>query len=163
MEYIFTPRGLEKLKQSISEIEETREKAAQEKIKGGSGQDTWHDEGFRVGATEESMWNKRLSELKNMVNNAKVIEPEEQDDQVEIGNGVLLEYEDGMKLNAIMEGSVFGEMKNVISISSPVGQAIKGARKEEEVPVQIGDRERVVKILDIFPPSVAEKRLFEEE
>jgi transcription elongation GreA/GreB family factor len=120
-----------------------------------SGQDGWHDEGFQMFQTEEMMLSKRLSELQNLRYNAQIIEPEEQNEVVKIGNGVVIEYEDGKTLEFILDGYVITPSKNRVSIYSPLGKILQGARKGEERILLIGKTKRVVKVKEIYSPSVA--------
>ena len=111
---------------------------------------------------EEMMLNKRLSELQNLRYNAQIIEPEEQNEVVRIGNGVVVEYEDGDILEFILDGYVITPSKNRVSIHSPLGRILQGARKGEERILYVGKIKRVVKVKEIYSPSVAKVLLSKE-
>jgi len=61
--YIFTLKRYEELKKLIDKTKERLTRITKTKAEAGSGQDTWHDEGFKMGLVEEMMWSKRLREL----------------------------------------------------------------------------------------------------
>ena len=153
--YIFTKKSFDRLQESISTIRKNLDVISKDKAESGSGQDGWHDEGFKRALVEEMMWGKKLMELEQISRTAKIIRPKEQDKYVEIGNGVLIEYEDGFKLKFILEGYIFGEANNCVSAYSLVGQAIRGACRGEKRNLQIRGKNKTIKILDIFLPSIA--------
>ncbi len=156
MNYI-TKREYEELEKAIIETEKKVNRAIKEKADSGSGQDTWHDEGFKQNLVEEAMWRQKLKELKKTRNSLIIIEPEEQDEVAEIGNGVEVEYENGETFKFILEGlNVSGKMSN-LSIYSPLGKAVWRAREEDKVKVNIGHKEHEVIVKNIIFPSKAKE------
>lgn len=160
--YIFTREGIEELEELIKKTKERLREIIQLKAEAHSGQDGWHDEGFQMFQREETMLNKRLSELQNLRCNAQIIEVEEQDEVVKIGNGVVVEYEDGKILKFILDGHVITPSENRVSIYSPLGKILQDARKGEERILYVGKIKRVVKVKEIYPPSLA-KTIFSKE
>jgi transcription elongation GreA/GreB family factor len=160
--YIFTREGIEELEELIKKTKERLKEIIQLKAEAHSEQDGWHDEGFQMFQREEMMLNKRLSELQNLRCNAQIIEPEEQNEVVKIGNGVVIEYEDGKTLEFILDGYVIIPSKNRVSIYSPLGKILQGAGKGEERILLIGKTKRVVKVKEIYPPPLA-KTIFSKE
>ena len=63
---IFTRKGYETLVKKIRETEKLLNQAVKLKSEAGVNQDGWHDEGFKLGVTEEMMWSKRLKELQDI-------------------------------------------------------------------------------------------------
>jgi len=160
MEYIFSQREFEKLKKSIKQTEKVLAKITNAKAESGSGQDGWHDESFRVFLIEEQMWNKRLSELKDILSQAKVLTPEEQKEVVKFGNGVKILYEEsGEIFEFILDGYLIDPCENKVSIYSPIARAIIGAKKGEKRTLVINGREIVVTILEIYLPSEAKQNI----
>jgi len=153
--YIFTREEFEELEKLIKKTKERLKEIIQLKAEAHSGQDGWHDEGFQMFQREEMMLNKRLSELQTLRRNAQVIDPEEQNEVVKIGNGVVIEYEDGKTLEFILDGYIITPSKNRISIYSPLGRILQGAKKGEERILLIGKTKRVVTVKEIYSPSVA--------
>jgi len=154
--YIFTRRGYEALIKLIKKIEGILKQTIKAKAEAGSGQDGWHDEGFKIGVSEEMMWSQRLGELEELCRNAEVIEPIEQNEFVNLGTGVILKYENGETSKFILEGYNVEGFEGRLSIHSPLGQAIWGAKKGERRYLRIGKNEKMVTIQEILPPSKAE-------
>lgn len=160
-EYIFTQKGYEALLKKVRETKELLNQAIRLKSEAGSGQDGWHDEGFKLGVTEETMWDKRLIELQDLCSNAQVIDPKEQNDIVGLGTGVILEYEDGSTFKFILEGYAVEMLEGRVSIHSPLGRTILGAKEGEKRSFQVGATKKTVMVKKILPPSMAET-LFQE-
>lgn len=162
-EYIFTRKGYEVLADLIRKTEERLEKTIKAKTEAGSGQDGWHDEGFKRGTEEEMMWSKRLGELQNIYANAQIVDPKEQNDIVSLGTGVVLEYENGDIFNLILEGFAIELLEGRVSIHSPLGKTILGAREGEKRTFEIGGSKKTITIKKILPPSVAENIFLEKK
>jgi len=162
-DYIFTKKGFNDLQEFISTIKKNLDIVIKDKAESGSGQDTWHDEGFKRALVEEMMWNNKLLELKQIAQFAQVINPKEQNEYIDIGNGVLIEYEDGRRFKFILEGYILGEINNYVSVYSPVGQVIQGTHKGEKKDLRIREQNKTIKILDIFLPSIAENIVFNKQ
>lgn len=159
-QYIFTQRGYKLLTELIEKTRKQLSQITNEKAKAGSGQDTWHDEGFKIAVAEEMMWSKRLGELQSLIFNARVTKPKEQNEFVEIGTGIIIEYEDGSTFRFILDGYLVDITEDYVSIYSPLGKALLGARKGEERKLE--KTEKIVKVKKIFPPSKAKSVLQEE-
>lgn len=164
MTYFITPTALRRLEGLINELEQKVKKLAIEKTSSGAEQDGFHDEGFRMLFIEERMWLQKLGELQKLYKELRIVEPEEQNEHVDIGTGVVVEYDDGSIYKLVVEGYIpEGQLENCISIYSPLGQAILGAKKGEEKRLKVGDQEKTIKVVEILFPSVAQKELLEEE
>lgn len=160
MEYLFSEREFEKLKKIVLETSQRLSKTTDAKAESGGGQDGWHDESFRVLLVEEHMWSSRFSELKAMLNNVRIIKPEEQKEIVGFGNGVKIRYEgDGEIFEFIIDGYLIKSYEHRVSIQSPIAQGLLGARKNEKRTLLVGDRKIDVIVLDIFFPSEAERNI----
>lgn len=155
--YTFTQKGYQILLRKIDEAGKELKKAVELKATSGASQDGWHDEGFKLAQTEEFLWQKRISELKQLASNADVIEPAEQNETVELGTGVILEFEDGNISQFILEGFSVESIERWLSIHSPLGEAILGAKKGERRNFQVGKNKKTVTIKNILPPSKAEE------
>lgn len=154
-QYIFTQEGFKKLEMLIHETKEKLDQTIKAKAEAGSGQDGWHDEGFQMLEAQERMLSKRLGELQMLSSNAQTIKPEEQNDSIKIGTGVIIEYEDGSIFKFILDGYLVGALENRVSVYSPLGRILLNAKKGEERILQIEGKERIIKIKEIFPPSIA--------
>lgn len=157
-EYVFTSRGYEILLEMIKKNESILEQSTRTKSEAGQGQDDWHDEQFQRAMVEEEMWQKRLLGLKKILSQAQIIEPEEQNEFVDIGTGVVIQHEDGSIFKFIMQGCVLeiDEEMNFVSVHSPLGQAILGSKAGETKSFRVEDKEKKITVQKIFPPSEAE-------
>jgi len=108
------------------------------------------------------MWSKRLGELENLLVNAQVVDLEEQNEIAGLGTGVILEYEDRNISKFILEGFSVEVLEGRVSIHSPLGKAILGAKEGEKRIFRVGENKRIVTIKRILPPSLAET-IFQDE
>ena len=152
-QYIFTPEGYQDLKDLICETKKRLSRATKEKARAGSGQDTWHDEGFKMGVVEEAMISRRLSELEQLYASARVVEPKKQCEKVYLGVRVVIEYEDKSTFKFILDGYVVKESTDRVSVYSPLGKAITGAKKGEKRVMWLGKEKKVITIKKILPPK----------
>jgi hypothetical protein len=155
--YILTKRGYESLVASIKYVEQRLSEAIATKSDGGSGQDGWHDEGFKIGVVDETMWSQRLGALEEIYRNAEIVYPREQNDIVDFGVGVVLEDDAGKISKFILEGYNIEGLDGILSASSPLGQAVMGSKKGEKVSFRVGKSEKMVIVKEIVPPSKAEE------
>lgn len=156
MAIVFTKAGYEEIRQLVKRTEKALREASRSKNEAASGQDGWHDEGYKIGVGEEMTWSKRLGELQEMLFGAEIIEPEEQDNCVQIGNGVVIQYSDGSTFEFILEGYWVGSLENRVSVYSPIGQVLLGAKKGEKRALK-SDKEGAVTVINILSPSSAPK------
>lgn len=157
MKYLFTPQRLAQLESMIAEAKEKADQAARSGYESGSEQDGHHDEGYQLSLQQTAMLDRRLRDLVDVRRNAEIAIPTEQDQQVQFGNGVELIYPNGEVARFIVEGYVFGSSENRLSIHSPLGRAITGAKQGDEVSFKAGDRIITVVVEKIFFPSQTER------
>jgi transcription elongation GreA/GreB family factor len=161
MSIIFTKKEFEELKKSIEEVERKLKEIIQQKSEAFSGQDSWHDEGFKLGIVEEMTWSKRLRELQELLSKAEIVEPEEQNEYVRIGTGVVIEYEDGSIKRYIVEGYTVTTTPYKLSIYSPLGKVLLNAKVGDERILNVGGKRRKLIVKEIIPPSKV-KEIFSE-
>jgi transcription elongation GreA/GreB family factor len=157
MRYLFTPQRLAQLERMIDNLKKQADYAARSGFESGSEQDGHHDEGYQLSLRETTVLDTQLRNLMNIRRNAEVVVPVEQDQQVRFGNGVELIYENGVVLRLIVEGYIFDSAENRLSIHSPLGQAIIGAKQGDKVSFTVGNRTITVIVNKIILPSQAEK------
>jgi transcription elongation factor GreA len=156
MKYLFTPERYKQLESMLLEMIEKTDESARRGFQSGSEQDGHHDEGFQLGLRETAINDKRLSDLEKIYKNAEVMVPIEQDDIVQFGNGVEIIYQDGEVVKCIVESYSFGfSEKEIVSMESPLGQAILGTRTGDERKFTVNNKTITVKIGKILPPSRA--------
>ena len=157
MRYLFTPQRIAQLDLMIRNLKKQADRTARIGFESGSEQDGHHDEGYQLSLRETAVLDTQLRNLMNIRDNAEVVVPVEQDQQVRFGNGVELIHENGEVLRLIVEGYVFDSTKNRLSIHSPLGQAIIGAKQGDKVSFTVGNRTITVIVNKIILPSQAEK------
>lgn len=160
--YIFTRKGYAALLEVIRRTESMLNQAIEMKAEAGSSQDGWHDEGFKLGVVEEMTSSRRLGDLQAICSNARIIDPEEQNETAKLGNGITIEYEDGSSFDFILEGYAIEYSENRVSVHSPLGSAIIGAKEGEKKSFKVGDRNIVITVKKILPPSTAESLIPQE-
>lgn len=153
---IFTRNGFNELQRVLGEAQQRLNEATQLKAETGADQDGWHDEGWKLGNTQQMMWSKRVEQLQRIAQRCEIVEPSESSDRVAIGNGVEIEYiDDGTVRRFIVEGYLASPGGSQISIYSPLGKALRGAREDDERSVVIAGESRWVRVARIVPPSQA--------
>jgi len=157
MKYPFTPQQLTQLELMINEAKKQADHAARSGFESGSEQDGHHDEGYQLSLRETVVLGTQLRNLVDIRRNAEIVVPIEQDQQVCFGNGVELIYENSEVLRLIVVGYVFGSAENRLSIHSPLGRAIIGAKLGDKVNFTVGSRTITVTVGRIFFPSQVEE------
>ena len=153
-DYLFTRFGMRLLEDAILEVQEKLKAASLEKGEEASGQDSWHDEGYKLANVNEMMWSQRYHELKAILAQAKLIVPREQNEEVSIGNGVRFRCEDGETEHCVLDGYLIKTVPNRVSYLSPLGRALLHAAKGGRVTFAGGGRTRSVAVEEIFAPSL---------
>jgi transcription elongation factor GreA len=157
--YILTPKGYEGLMNIVKKNQTMLDNSTKLKSEAGAGQDDWHDEQFQRAMIEEEMWEKRVKDLEEILSRIEIVEPEEQNEVVDLGTGVILKFENESISKYILDGFSLEALGDRISIYSPLGKAIVGARKGEEVIFRVGENERKVTVVEIYLPSMAEEMI----
>ncbi|MCL4366171.1 transcription elongation factor GreA [Patescibacteria group bacterium] len=98
---------------------------------------------------EQSLVESRISELENILKNAKVIENKYDHDFVVIGSTVKIEMDDGIDEFTIVGRVEADPSKKRISNESPLGSALVGAKKGEVVEVATPIVRYKCKVLEI--------------
>jgi transcription elongation GreA/GreB family factor len=156
-EFVFTPFGRRLLEEAILEVQTKLKQASLEKGMEASGQDSWHDEGYKLANVNEMMWSQRYQELKTMLAQGKLVAPAEQAEKVLVGNGVRVRYEDGVTEHLIMDGYLIKPVLNRVSYLSPLGKALMNATKGKRVAFPAGDRMIALTIEEILAPSTLQQ------
>jgi transcription elongation GreA/GreB family factor len=157
MRYLFTPKRFSELQSLVAELKKAANESAKRGFESGLEQDGHHDEGYQLSLRETAVNDRRVGDLEEVCRNAEITVPVEQSETVRFGNGVEIIYPNGEKLRYILEGYVLDFSKNYISINSPFGSAIIGAKKGEKRSFSAGGRTITVIVGEIFPPSRADE------
>ena len=98
---------------------------------------------------EQAMMENRISELENILKSAKVISEKQTTDFIVIGSTVKIEMDDGIDEFKIVGRVEADPSKKRISNECPLGMALLGAKKGEEVDVATPIVRYKCKVLEI--------------
>lgn len=141
--YYVTEEGREALEKELDYLKVVRRKEVAEKIKvalsfGDLSENSEYDEA----KNDQAILEARIADLEVMLNNAKVIEKNEQEaDKVHIGSNVSVSFKRADGSEATREFSIVGSNEanprlGKISDESAVGQALVGAKLGDSVEVE---------------------------
>ena len=149
---ILTKEGKEKLEKELQELKTVRRKEVADRIKqaidfGDISENSEYDDA----KNEQAFIEGYISELENKINTAKIIDESIKGDVVSVGSKVTVldtMYNDELEY-VIVGSSEADPFNNRISNESPVGKAILGKRKGDEVEVSTPDGPVTFKVLAI--------------
>ena len=151
--YKMSQERLDELKAELHYLETTREKEVAEQIKearsfGDLSENSEYDEA----KTEQGKLYSRIAEMKNLIENAIVVEhTETEEGAIVIGSGVkVLDVEENEEQEYQIVGSQEADpMQGRISDDSPFGFALKGHKEGDVVTVEAPVGELKFKILSV--------------
>ncbi|MCC2632046.1 MAG: greA [Patescibacteria group bacterium] len=135
-----TKEGIQKLQNELKNLIEVDRKDIIKKIKetreyGDLSENAEYD----AARTQQSMIEGRIEELEALLRKARVIEKKSGAGKVGMGDKVEVEI-DGDKMNFSLVGSAESDpAEGLISIESPLGQALLGSKVSDTVKVSIPD------------------------
>ena len=136
---ILTYEGLKKLEDELENLKVVRRKEVSQKIKEAREQgDLSENAEYDAAKDEQRDIEARIEELEKILKNAEVVVEEEADlDKVSIGCSVkILDCEFDEELEYTIVGSTEVDLaQNKISNESPIGAALLGAKKGQEIEV----------------------------
>ena len=151
---ILTPEGLENLKKEIAYLSVEKRKEVAERIKeardfGDISENSEYDDA----KNEQAMLEGRIATLEDKLRSASVIDSSElNNDIVRVGSLVnVKDEESGKSLKYTIVGSTESNpAENKLSNESPVGKALVGKKRNDEVSVQLPNgKARKLKITKI--------------
>ena len=140
-EVLLTQEGYDKLEKELDELKTTKRAEIADRIKialgyGDLSENSEYDEAKNAQAENET----KIAELENKLRYAKIIDESEIDTKtVQVGNTVkLLDVEFNEEVCYTIVGSTEVDLaQNRISNESPIGAALIGAKKGEEIEVKV--------------------------
>jgi transcription elongation GreA/GreB family factor len=162
MTIYFSKTGLE-LKKDQIKISENKIKTLQKEAADAAGVSyDWHDNfGCEEATRQAEAESAFLAKLKEETRNAKIIEPEEQNQKILIGTTVKL-LTDGKEREFTI--GAYGETdpaNGLISYTSPLASGLLDMQVGDTKTVTIGNKNSVVAIKEIFPPSYRYSKIIE--
>lgn len=149
---ILTEEGYKQLEKRLEELKFVKRPEITERIKVARDfGDLSENAEYDAAKNEEALNESEIRELENMLKNAKIMEESIDNSKVHFGNVVRvydcdLEEEGTYTLMGSMEADI---EKNIISIESPFGAALVGAKCGDTVTVHAPGGDYQVKILEI--------------
>ncbi len=147
-----TSNGLVLLEKKIAEVEkklqDLRLYKGEEAVHAG---DSWHDNPtlYRVEAEEKSMM-LQISELKDKLRRAEVIDVPQDNTEVAIGSKVDVKFSDGFIENyKILSETEANPRAGIISYKSPLGAALLGKKVGDRVKYSTGSSTEEVEVISI--------------
>lgn len=148
--YKITARKKEELEKELKELETKGRTEIADKLDWLRGQVfNGDDDPFADVLDEKNFLEKRIAEIKDVLNNCSVVGDDVNTDTVEIGNKVVVGFEGFEEVYTIVSSLEADPLKKKISDESPVGKALMGAKVGDTVEVRIGPVNKKFRILKI--------------
>jgi len=148
-EYL-TAEGLEKLKKELDYLKNVkqREIAAQLNTAASYG-DLSENAAYHQGKEALSFMRGRIDELEKIIKSAKIIAGKSNSGKVEIGSTVVVSVGKEKETFTLTAPSESDFLAGKISYQSPIGQALLGRAKGDEIEIEGPERNIKYKILEI--------------
>ena len=151
-EIYISQEGLEKLTEELKELRTVRKKEVAIRIKrakefGDLSENSEYDDA----KNEQAFIEGRISEIENILKNAKIIEEVacKTTDEVCVGHTVFVDFAKGEAKFKIVGSYEADPEMGLISNESPIGKALLGKKKGDEVTVQVPAGELKYKVKNI--------------
>lgn len=139
-EIYISQEGLKRLKEEMNELMTTKKKEVAARIKtakefGDLSENSEYDDA----KNEQAFIEGRISEIEHILKNAKIIEEVASctKDEVCVGHTVIVDLEGGEASFKIVGSYEADPEQGLISNESPIGQALLGKKKGDEVSVKV--------------------------
>ena len=148
----YTAEGFDKLKEEYDYLKNVRRQEVKELLKearsfGDLSENSEYDEARDQQAKVES----RIAELEYLMKNAVIIDTDAVKNVVSLGSTVILKFADGTEKQYDLVGSnEVDPLHGKISDRSPIGMAIIGHKKGENVTIETPVGEKDAQIVDFF-------------
>jgi len=153
---LMTQKGYEDLSRKLAQLEKELERLLLYKGKEAIGAgDHWHDNPtLYLTEMQERALLRQIADLRDRLSKAQIVKPAEDSNVVDVGLSVVLQFEDGSIECFELLGHENGNpSRGTVSLLSPLGKAILGARVGEVREYQVGSDIHKVVVLKISGPS----------
>jgi transcription elongation factor GreA len=149
-EFYLTKAGVDKLKIELEDlIKNQRPKVAQELKEAKEYGDLSENASWDAAKDHQSFIEGRISEIEHILRGVVVIKAPRSISKIAIGSTVHLEIEDGKQIYTIVGSTEANPSEGKISNESPIGQALMGKAKGEEVEIDVPSGTMTFKIAHI--------------
>lgn len=149
-DFYLTQEGVDKLKSELEGmVKHERPKVASELKEAKEQGDLSENSSWDAAKDRQAYIEGRIAEVEHILRNAVVIAAPKKKDKVDIGSTVHLEIEDGRQIYTIVGSQEADPTAGKISNESPIGQALMGKTKGDEVIITVPSGEMVYKVAHI--------------
>ena len=135
-EFIMTQKGYDEAVARLKYLQTEKKKEITERIKVARGfGDLSENAEYDAAKNEEALNESEIRELENKIKNAKIMEESTDNSKVHFGNTVYDYDLEELATYTIMGSTEADPDKNIVSIDSPFGEALRGARVGDKVTV----------------------------
>jgi transcription elongation factor GreA len=146
---LLTAEGLVKLKSELKKLKEVDRKEVIGRIKTAKEfGDLSENSEYEDAKNEQAFIEGRIQELESMIKHAQIISNENKG-TISVGNSVLVQIDGEEETFHIVGPTETDPISGKISSESPVGQALLGKKKGDEVQVQAPDGSMTYKIMEV--------------
>lgn len=144
-----TKVGFEKLKNELDDLIKNKRPAVIARIaRAREFGDLSENSEYDDARDEQSFIEGRIEEIESILKRAQIVSGPHSD-SIGIGSTVKVEVESGHEIYQIVGSTESDPINNKISAESPLGNALIGAKKDEEVKVKTPGGEVIYKIVEI--------------
>ncbi|OHA69024.1 MAG: hypothetical protein A3J57_00600 [Candidatus Wildermuthbacteria bacterium RIFCSPHIGHO2_02_FULL_49_12b] len=149
MNYI-TKEGLEKLKQELDYLKNTKQKELVERLRRAIALgDLSENFDYHNAREEQDLLDHRVAEIEEIIANSSIAPQKNGNSQVQIGSTVQVEIEKEKLTFTITGPQEADPLQGKISSESPLGQALLGKKKGDMAKVDIPQGTALYKVLGI--------------
>lgn len=150
MENYITKEGKEKLQKELEYLKKTKRKEISSRIRAAAAMgDLSENFDYQNAKEEQGFMERRIAELETTLANAEVVEGSSGGGKVQIGSKVTLEIGKEKWIITITGPQEADPIKDKISASSPLGEAMIGKKSGDTVEVESPQGKTSYKILEI--------------
>lgn len=137
-EFYLTQEGIEKLKAELDDLtKKQRIQVAQELKEAKELGDLSENSSWDAAKNHQAFVEGRIAEVEQILRHVVVIKAPKSSSKVGIGSKVHLELEDGKQIYTIVGSTEANPEEGRISNESPIGQALMGKARGEEVEINV--------------------------
>ena len=149
IEYL-TAQGLEKLKKELDYLKNVKQREIASQLHtAASFGDLSENAAYHQGKEALSFMRGRIDELEKIIKSAKIISSQKNSNKVEIGSTIVVQADKETETICLVAPSESDFLAGKISYQSPLGQALLGRLKGEEVEIECPNKKIKYKILEI--------------
>lgn len=148
-EFYLTDDGIAKLREEHEDLVKNQRKAVAKELKEAKEQGDLSENASWDAAKDRQLFIEgRIAEIENILKNAKPIK-KSKGNQIDVGSTVKVELEDGQQTFEIVGSTEADPDNGKISNESPIGQALLGKKKGEQIEVEVPVGTIIYKVIDI--------------